>query len=84
MPTRYAKVGIPNGKKALDHCDTIANYLPSGYKVMAIVISDPNYILVAGEDYAGWTMDDYVIPRLQSGLIFAQEMSREEVLRLPL
>ena len=25
------------------------------------------YLLVEGEDHAGWTLDDYVIPRLGSG-----------------
>lgn len=32
--------------------------------------------IIAGEDVAGWTLDDYVIPRLASGLIFAEEIIR--------
>lgn len=30
--------------------------------------------VIAGEDNAGWTFDDYVEPRLASGLIYAKEI----------
>jgi hypothetical protein len=30
--------------------------------------------VIQGEDNAGWTLDDYVIPRLASGLHFAKEI----------
>lgn len=30
--------------------------------------------VIAGEDTAGWTLDDYVIPRYGSGLIWAMEI----------
>ena len=30
--------------------------------------------VIEGEDSAGWTLDSYVIPRLGSGLIFADEI----------
>lgn len=82
--TRYARVDLAKGQSGMDKADEIAKYLPSGYKVVAVVISDPNYVLIAGEDYAGWTMDDYVIPRLGSGLIFAREMTADELATLPL
>lgn len=29
---------------------------------------------IQGEDVAGWTLDDYVLPRLASGLIFGEEV----------
>jgi len=31
-------------------------------------------VIVRGEDYAGWTLEDYVIPRLASGMIFTKEV----------
>lgn len=35
--------------------------------------------IIAGEDVAGWTLDDYVIPRLASGLIFADEIELDRL-----
>lgn len=52
--------------------ETIAAYLPARYVVTDVT---PDQITISGEDYAGWTMDDYVIPRLGSGLIVAREVS---------
>ena len=37
-------------------------------------ITDHEKIVVFGHDNAGWTLDGYVIPRLASGMIFAQEV----------
>ena len=53
--------------------DEVANYLPKNYKILH---QDPNGqgLLIAGEDDHGWTMDEYVIPRLASGLIAANEV----------
>ena len=36
-------------------------------------------IWIAGEDRAGWTLDDYVMPRLNSGLIYGNEVGLGEV-----
>ncbi len=66
---RYAIVGIPNR----DHADTVARYLPSNYEVIEIF---DDHVVIEGEDRAGWTLDDYVIPRLGSGLYFAKEISQ--------
>lgn len=52
--------------------EQVSAYLPSNYKV---VDQDADTITIEGEDYAGWTLDDYVIPRLASGLIFAKEVT---------
>lgn len=59
----------------------IAAYLPSGWRV------DPRpmgpldnsgrvefWAVITGEDFAGWTLEDYVMPRLASGLIFPEPM----------
>jgi hypothetical protein len=49
-------------------------YLPANYR---LVSWDPigRVALIEGEDRAGWTLEDYVIPRLASGLIFAVEVT---------
>ena len=51
--------------------ETVSNYLPANFKAIG---NDPQgNIIVVGEDDHGWTVDDYVIPRLGSGLIVAKE-----------
>jgi hypothetical protein len=54
---------------------TIAAYLPANYKV---VDSGDDYVLIEGEDSMGWTLDDYVIPRLASGNYFAKEKAEDD------
>lgn len=57
-------------------------YLPGNYEVIhegeeTFGENGPTFSLVqviAGEDVAGWTLDDYVIPRYASGLIWAEEI----------
>jgi hypothetical protein len=46
--------------------ETIRRYLPGNYTATT-------YVVIEGEDVAGWTLDGYVIPRLGSGLICARE-----------
>jgi hypothetical protein len=50
--------------------EMIRRYLPSNY----IAFTWGNHVWIEGEDVAGWTMEDYVIPRLQSGNIIASQM----------
>lgn len=50
--------------------ETIERYMPGNYT--AVKINGAIYII--GEDYAGWTMEHYVLPRLASGLHFATEL----------
>lgn len=55
----------------------VAQYLPGNYSVIGRTIELGNIdiplthmgILIAGVDNHGWTLEDYVIPRLGSGLI---------------
>lgn len=68
MTMRYAL--IRNSKE-----QEVAAYLPSNYKVLGTEGDD---VLIGGEDNAGWTLDDYVLPRLASGLRFGQELSEAE------
>jgi hypothetical protein len=53
-------------------------YLPRNYKILRQVArqnnNDPVVFVIEGEDSAGWTLDDYVLPRLASGLIFGKEI----------
>ena len=47
-------------------------YLPSNYIVVRPVTG---LRVISGRDNAGWTLDGYVIPRLASGLIIAEEVA---------
>jgi hypothetical protein len=51
--------------------DVVARYLPTNYKVVG---EDERGIIIEGKDVAGWTLDDYVLPRLASGLIWGKEI----------
>jgi hypothetical protein len=63
---KYAKVigGLNTSDK------NIEKYLPSRFKV------ENGYLI--GIDFAGWTLQGYVIPRLGSGLINVEEITAEE------
>lgn len=66
---RHARVNVRgHGPEA------IAAYLPSNYQVTGTeIMAGDEYALITGVDIAGFTLDDYVIPRLASGLYFAEE-----------
>lgn len=62
-------------------------YLPGNYEVVHEFVTDdprpshnegpdarPNTFVIKGEDNAGWTLDDYVIPRYASGSISCEEI----------
>jgi hypothetical protein len=69
--------------KPPDSIATIERYLPDNYGTQAVGISDSGLTLVEGEDVAGWTLDGYVIPRLASGLIIADEVLDVRKIVLP-
>lgn len=50
--------------------DVIRRYLPINY----IAFAWGTDVWIEGNDFAGWTMNDYVIPRLASGGFTAIEM----------
>ena len=50
--------------------EDVASFLPANYTAEQI----GPYVRIVGEDNAGWTMDDYVLPRLASGLIVADKL----------
>jgi hypothetical protein len=51
--------------------EVVAVYLPSRY---AVTGHTSTHVYISGEDNAGWTLDDYVIPRLMSGMIHVREV----------
>ena len=51
-------------------------YLPRNYSVIAEGEEHGRaYVIIEGEDVAGWTLDGYVLPRLGSGLIAGKEIN---------
>lgn len=69
FPARVARVSTAGGDVSLER---IGAYLPDNYTVL---VDQEGQTLIAGYDYAGWTLDGYVIPRLASGLIWAEEVT---------
>ncbi len=51
--------------------ETIQTYMPANYEASLV----DGEIVIEGHDFAGWTLDGYVLPRLASGLHFAEEVS---------
>ena len=70
-PMRMARVSLRNGATR----KTIEAYMPDNYSVVG---EYGDCVLIAGHDHAGWTLDEYVIPRLASGLHFAHELATKE------
>ena len=63
---------VPAGESYDKHAARIAAYLPLNYAVIPPSLREigpPTVVRIAGVDRAGWTADEYVIPRLASGLI---------------
>jgi len=60
--------------------EKIARYLPGCYEVISEGVTYEGdkarpFVVIQGNDVAGWTLDDYVIPRLASGLYWAKEVT---------
>ena len=69
MENQTTRLAIVTGGLSAD-LSTVEQYLPSNYEAKEV----DGLIVIGGTDRAGWTLDGYVIPRLQSGLIVAVEM----------
>ncbi len=63
---RYARVTGGLGATL----STVRDYLPANYSAE---LDADGTILISGEDDHGWSLDGYIIPRLQSALIAASE-----------
>jgi hypothetical protein len=82
--TRFAAIAIPSGDRdnVAAFCDRLAAYMPTNYAVSiapGLTLRGAPAVLVAGEDRAGWTLEDYVLPRLASGLYYGEEIDAESV-----
>lgn len=51
--------------------EQIQRYMPANYTART---NDNGQIEIEGEDNAGWTLDGYVIPRLESGWYVVKEV----------
>lgn len=65
MTTRFAVV-----RGARDKWE-VATYMPENYEV---IWWNHDSVIIAGTDEAGWTLDNYVIPRLSSGNMGCREL----------
>jgi len=70
--TRYAKV---YGRGLTQ--EIVQAYLPSNYEVRGT--HEDGAIVICGVDNLGWTLDDYVIPRLASGNYTAHEATQDDL-----
>ena len=57
--------------------ERVKRYLPRDYFVRGMSL-DQSFIVISGRDNAGWTLDNYVLPRLASGLLFGEEVFWDE------
>ncbi|KKM81017.1 hypothetical protein LCGC14_1334080 [marine sediment metagenome] len=59
-----------------DSLEQVQRYMPGNYdarfEVQFFDAQPVQVMVIVGEDNAGWTLEDYVIPRLASGLIGAR------------
>jgi hypothetical protein len=59
--------------------EEVAAYMPANFAVLGEGMRDGRtFYVIGGTDNAGWTLDEYVIPRLASGLMRAQEVTERE------
>ena len=70
--------------------ELVARYLPSNYEVIGTgTVAEPwgeeSVVVIGGRDSHGWTLDSYVIPRLGSGCMQADEidLSHPVMMQLP-
>jgi hypothetical protein len=75
MPARR-RAHVAVGSRTIEEMARVVRaYLPGGYQVTgSMYVDNRPVIVIEGTDIAGWTLDDYVIPRLGSGMIHAHEV----------
>ncbi len=74
-PMERARAARVNGLAGGADLRRVQAYLPRNY---VATLEDDDSIRITGRDSAGWTLDDYVLPRLASGMIFAEEVEAGE------
>lgn len=70
-PCRRAVLRADSEQAACKLARQVKNYLPSNYQVVGC---HGGVVTVEGHDRFGWTLEDYVLPRLASGLLHAEEV----------
>lgn len=73
-PTPTVRTAIVRGADSLEQVQV---YLSGNYQAVNLTRNSDttdDLMVIIGVDVAGWTLDDYVIPRLASGLILAEEV----------
>ncbi len=70
---RYARVVAGRGSTTMRE---IVALLPKNYRVVGV--SGPR-VYLAGEDVAGWDLEGYVLPRLETAMVYGDEVGREVV-----
>ena len=75
-PCRRAVLRADSEQAACKLAKTVAAYLPYNYKVVGC---HGGVVTVEGHDDHGWTLDGYVLPRLASGLMHAEEVRCQPV-----
>lgn len=63
------RIAIAHTGKSKD----VAQYLPNNFTVLGRTLDNSGTIIVGVDDH-GWTLDQYVIPRLASGMIHCEEV----------
>jgi hypothetical protein len=68
-----ARFAVVRGARRTEEVEA---YLPNGYALCESFEDERGrlVVIIGGKDEAGWTLDGYVIPRLASGLLAAQEI----------
>ena len=68
--TRYALVHGAQDERE------VAAYLPGNYRTLGYRWTEAlrRAVVIEGRDVAGWTLDDYLAPRLASGLMVCEEI----------
>lgn len=73
------RVTLPDGhpaRSAARQLELVQSYLPANFTACESTgTTHGDVILIEGYDDHGWTLHEYVIPRLSSGLIVAKEVS---------
>lgn len=64
MPVNYATLA-----ERVERTERFSAVAPSG-----VQLDERLVVVIGGQDAAGWTLDGYVIPRLASGLMRAEEI----------
>lgn len=72
LPGNYEIVAETKSDAHCRHCGTHTTKSDHAFE------GKPEFV-IAGEDSHGWTLDDYVIPRYASGLIWAEEIDEAHI-----